>query len=116
MIKGLLRKISESLLVNEDTARMALNYEEMRKHPGWKLHMAALIDLGNGISEYMLSDEFTKLDIHEKDAQQRAFHHTKEIIEFLLNPLKGARHAAAIMQHNKKIEEATRKRSDPKGK
>ena len=71
----------------------------------------------SGIEVYNLiknsRENLTKLDKEEKDAQQRAFYHTKEIIDFLIDPLKGANKYAAYKQHNKKMEatakEATRK-------
>jgi len=113
MIKGVLRKISEGLLNTEEGNRIAVNYLDMQKHLGWKAHQGILVQLGNSITEYMLSEKFTKLDIHEKDAQQRSFYITKEIIDFLLNPMKGANRYAKIAQHNKKMGATNKER--PKG-
>lgn len=110
MIKTVLRKISEGLLRTEEGNRLAVNYIEMQNHLGWKTHQGVLIQIANEITQYMLSETFTKLDIHEKDAQQRSFFITKEIIDFLLNPMKGAEKYAAIMQHNQRMEATQKKR------
>jgi hypothetical protein len=64
----------------------------------------------------MLSEEYTKLSPDEKDAQQRGYFISKEIIDFLLNPMKGAEKYAAVMRHNKKMQETTQKRPKRKPK
>ena len=111
MIKKTLHELSKSFLATEDNQRAWVKYNDMTQHTGWKVHQALIVSIGNKLCEYMLTPEFTKLDKDEKDAQQRAFFIAKEIIDFLLNPLKGAEKYAAIKRHNKKIEEATK----PKG-
>jgi hypothetical protein len=68
-------------------------------------------DARNAIQNYMFSEEFTNLDIKEKDVQQRVFYHVREIVQFLVNPMKGANINAAIKQHNK-----LGSKSDPKEK
>ena len=57
----------------------------------------------------MLTEKFTNLSKEEKDTSQRALFMTKEVIEFLLDPLKGAKKYAAIQQHNKQLEATGRK-------
>jgi hypothetical protein len=113
MIRGLLHKISVEFLKTEEGNRLGVSYMELTKHQGWKVHESMLITIANAISKYMLSEEYTRLPADEKDAQQRGFHITTEIIQFLLNPLKGAEKHAAMTLHNKKME-ATRKQ--PRGK
>jgi hypothetical protein len=114
VIKALLHKISLEFLQSEEGNRLGTQYVDMQNHPGWKVHESILISVANTISQSMLSEEYTKLQALEKDAQQRGYFISKEIIDFLLDPLKGAKKYAAVMQHNKKMQEATTRR--PKGK
>ena len=113
MIKKLLYDMSTSFTREETTLHSLNQYHYMKSDPGWKVHQSMLVAILNKISEYMLSDRFTKLDKDIKDAQQRAFHDTKEIIDFLLDPLKGAKKYSAVQRYNKQLE-AT-KRKQPKG-
>lgn len=87
------------------------HYFDLMEHHGWKTHEKFLIEMLNAIQNYMFSEEFTNLDIKEKDVQQRVFYHVREIVQFLVNPMKGANINAAIKQHNKKIGKQKR----PKG-
>jgi len=109
MIERILHRISVELLKTDQGQQEAQKYHMLKDHPGWKVHQAFLVAVGNNISLYMLSREFTELTRDEKDAQQRAFYHTKEIIDFLMNPLEGANKAAAFERHNKKQMGATKK-------
>jgi len=109
MIKALLNEISVALYKTEEGHRLARNYLELGNQPGWKVHESILTAIGNGISLHMLSEKYTKLSPEDKDAQQRGFYIAKEIIDFLLNPMKGAEKYAAIIEHNKKME-ATKRR------
>ena len=113
MIKNLLHGISKSFWETEENVRSAEKYRRMTKEPGWAVHQGLMVQIANQISLYMLSEDFTRLDATEKDVQQRAFFVSKEIIDFLLNPLKGAKKHAEFIQHNKKME-ATQKRGATK--
>ena len=113
MINKILYDISTEFYKNE-TAQMNLRkYDAMTKHEGWIVHQGLMILIANKIAEAMLTERFTKLSREDKDTNQRAFYMTKEIIDFLLNPLKGAKKYAAIQQHNQKLGATGRKR--PKG-
>ena len=113
MIRGMLHKISVEFLQTEEGNRLGRQYVEMQGSPGWKVHESILISIANEIALSMLSSEYTKLSPADKDAQQRGYFIAKEIIDFLINPLRGAEKYAAIKRHNKKME-ATQKQ--PKGK
>jgi len=89
MIKKLLVKISKEIYHTEDRTSNFRKYGHMRKTDGWKVHQLYMATVANKMSEYLLSKEFTNLDMTDKDAQQRACHYTKEIIDFLFDPLKG---------------------------
>lgn len=115
MISKMLHKLSLELWRTEQGQQELQKYNLLKDHPGWKVHQSMLIALGNNVSLYMLSRDYTALDKEEKDAQQRAFYYTKEIIDFLLNPLEGANKMAAIERHNKKQLGAT-KGSNQEGK
>jgi len=114
MIKKILGNISREFLKSEEKRQQYTKYHQMTKTPGWDIHSSMLIAIGNQISAHMLSEAYTKLSAEEKDIQQRAFFTTKEIVNFLLNPLKGASTSAGIAQHNLQ-QEAILKGKQPKG-
>lgn len=103
MVKRLLTEVSKEIYKTEDIHGALSKYLDMQKHPGWKPHQMFLLMIVNKISELMLSKEFTDLDKETKDTNQRAFRNTKEIIDFLMNPLKGAEQYARILAHNEKV-------------
>ena len=114
MIKKLLYDISVEFYKSETAQSNFTKYDHMKNHEGWVVHQSLLVTIANKIAETMLSEKFTKLNKDEKDAQQRAFYIAKEIIDFLLDPLKGAKNYAAIERYHKKLE-ATGKRKRPQG-
>ena len=94
MIRKLLSKISIDLYNSENRTNNYRNYASMRNHPGWTVHQKLIVTIANKMSEHMLSSEFSKLSAEDMKANQRAFYMTKEIIDFLLDPLKGAKNYA----------------------
>ena len=114
MIKKLLREISIDLYKSEDRTGNWSKYAKLKEQPGWKVHNMFMVLIANKMSEYMFSKEFTELNREDKDANQRSFHMTKEIIDFLIDPLKGANQYAKIALHNQKMG-ATLKGSNRKG-
>lgn len=103
MIRVFLRKLSEGLLQEENQSAYN-SYYEMTNHSGWGTHKAFMVSVLNEISVYMLSDKFTKLEQDEKDVQQRAFFMAREIILFLLDPMKDARQMMQYRHYNKNLE------------
>ena len=103
MIKKLLLDISWAIYTMDDRVGKFRSYGEMRNHPGWETHQKFMVIIANKMSEYMFSDAFTKLSAEEKDIAQRTMHSTKEIIDFLLDPLKKATKLAKVQAWNKKL-------------
>ena len=104
MIKKILYDISVAFFKDEEKQRLYRQYQAMTEHQGWKVHQGMIVEVANRISAYMLTEQFTRLDKEEKDAQQRAFFIAKEIIEFLFDPLKGADKYAKILTLYKDME------------
>ena len=96
----MLRKISHSLASTDNGQQVFQQYKELTQHPGWKVHQGFIIEIANNLAAELLSEGFTKLSKEEKDAQQRAMFIAKEIIDFLNDPLKGAKQYATYQQHN----------------
>ena len=115
MIKKILYDISVDFYRDERSQANFKKYDHMRQHEGWPMHQGFMIMIANKLAESMLTEKFTNLNKEEKDAHQRALFIAKEIIDFLLDPLKGANKYAAIRQYHKKLE-ATGKRKQPKGR
>ncbi len=113
MIEKFLGKLSREFWATEENQRQYAHYHDMTKMKGWNTHQTLLIKIGNELSTYMFSKEYTELSKEEKDIQQRAFVIVKKAIFFLLEPLKGAERMAVIEQHNQKLESTMRKK--PKG-
>ena len=107
MIRTLLREIAIDIYKSEGRTNNFFKYSQMKETEGWKVHQIFMTVIANKMSEYLLSDKFTKLDIQEKDAQQRACHNTKEMIDFLFDPLKGAKNYMAADICARKRKEAT---------
>ncbi len=113
MIEKVLGDLSRAFWATEENQRLYAHYNDMTKTEGWKTHQTLLIQICNELSVYMFSEEYTELSKEEKDTQQRTFFLTKKVIDFLMNPLKGAEKFAAIQQYNQKLESTMRKK--PKG-
>jgi len=96
MIDAVLSKISRYLFLTDEGKQNWNKYEALHEYDGWKVHQGLLIEIMNQVSTYMLNSEFTKLDKEEKDVQQRAFYIVKEVIDFMLNPLKNAQRYVAL--------------------
>jgi hypothetical protein len=80
-------------------------YEEMMKSEGFEIHKRLLVEIANGLLNYMVSKKFTDLDQKQKDVEQRAIYESKELIDFLLNPIKGLTQHNKIAVHNKRMEQ-----------
>jgi len=78
-------------------------YDQMRQSEGWSVHQDLLVEIANGLLKYMVTKEFTKLDKEQKDVEQRAIFECKDLIDFLLDPLKGLKQHNKIAAHNKKM-------------
>jgi len=103
MIKKLLTSISVDLFKTEDRTGNLMKYARMREQPGWKVHQMLLVAIANKMSEHMLSEQFAKLSAEDMKTNQKAFYFTKEIIDFLIDPLKVAKQLAKIALHNEKM-------------
>jgi len=101
-------KITKSLTTFFTTADGELayhKYEEMTKTEGFKIHRAFLTEIGNGLLGYMMTQRFTDLDEKQKDVEQRAIFECKELIEFLLDPIKGLKRHNLVAAHNKRMQQ-----------
>lgn len=88
-MRGILTEISRAY-ANEQYRTQLLQYMDMQKSEGWKVHQQMLLMMRGMIAEEMLSSRFTKLDEREKDVRQRAYHNVNEVIGFLLKPIEKA--------------------------
>ena len=83
---------------------MLHKYEEMMKSEGGKVHQSLLIEIANGLLQYMVTKKFTDLNEKQKDVEQRAIFECKDMIDFLLDPAKGLRQQNILAAHNKRME------------
>jgi hypothetical protein len=79
-------------------------YDEMMKSEGGKVHQALLVEIANGLLQYMVTEKFTDLASSQKDIEQRAIYECKALIEFLMNPTKELRRQNIIAAHNKRMD------------
>ena len=114
MIKKILHQLSIGYQQSEDRINAMKHYGNMMEHPGWKTHEQFLLEITNALNHYVFSEQFTKLDPETKDIEQRVLFHLREVMQFLVNPLRGANINAAIQKHNKRMEKQPKKR--PAGK
>ena len=80
-------------------------YEQMMKTEGFEIHKRVLVEIANGLLQYMVTKTFTDLDQKQKDVEQRAIFECKELIDFLLDPLKGLKRHNLIAAHNKRMQQ-----------
>ena len=83
-------------------------YEQMTKTEGFEIHKRILVEIANGLLQYMVTQKFTDLDQKQKDVEQRAIFECKELIDFLLDPIKGLRRHKLIVAHNKKMQQTVK--------
>ena len=62
------------------------------------------LDLQGGVHLLYEIDFPTEMDAKQKDVEQRAIMECKDLIEFLLDPLKGLRQQKKFAAHNKRME------------
>ncbi len=79
-------------------------YKEMTQTAGFEIHKKMLVEIANGLLQYMVTKKFTDLDSKQKDIEQRAIYECKELIEFLLDPIKGLQRHKKIVAHNIKMQ------------
>jgi len=113
MIKKLLREVSKEVWASNPKNNTLFKYAQLRDSPQWKVHQMFLTLIANKLVEYMLSEEFSELSAPDMKANQRAMLMTKEIIDFLFDPLKGIKNTLRIEAHNRT--EATKHRKRPQG-
>lgn len=87
-MRGILRELSQYYGNTEDGNQKLNRYFGLKQSDGWEIHREFLLMIRAKIAEEMLSRRFMELDKEEKDAKQRAYVYTDEIIRFLLNPLE----------------------------
>lgn len=103
----MISKITNSITAFFDTpdGEIAFHkYEQMTKTEGFVVHKTFLTQIGNGLLSYMVTRKFTEMDAKQKDIEQRAIMECKELIEFLLDPIKGLRQQRKFAAHNKQME------------
>ena len=105
-INRILKKVSLDLWAAENVESTLTRYQNLTRSEDWRIYQTLIVNIGNKITQYMLSKDYSELDKEEKDVQQRVFYMTKELFEFLLDPAKDARKANTIAQYNQ-LREAT---------
>jgi len=113
-ITKILQKTSFDLWAAEHADRTLTRYQNLTRLDDWRVFQNLIVSIGNGISKYMLSKEYSELESLEKDVQQRVFYMTKELLEFIIDPAKDARKANKIMQYNYKQEATWNKKKRPR--
>ena len=103
-MKKLLKDIARGYFKSEDGKKQLLMYSNLTKFPEWSVHKEFLLIMKGTIAEQMFSDEFTKMGKEEKDVKQRTYANMNEVINFLLNPLKGIESEVRYKQHNNLME------------
>ena len=112
----ILRNISLELAGTENGQQSFVKYHDMTKHPGWKVYQSLVIIVANSMAQYLVSKEFSHMASDEKDREQWAIYLSKEVIEFLLDPMKHSKFQRAINVHNQKMEATYTKEATRKGK
>lgn len=108
-LEKILRNLSAELSGTENGQQAWVKYHDMTKHPGWKVYQSLVVAVANSMAEYLVSKEFANMKPDEKDREQWAICLSKEVMDFLLDPMKQNRFQRAVNMHNQAME-ATLKR------
>ena len=115
-IEKILYELSKALVSSENGQNILNQYRDLQAHPSWKSYQGFLVEIANQLAGSMLTKDYTDLDKEQKDALQRAIYISKEVIDFLIDPTKGAIRYAAIKQYNQRLEATMRGSNRPKKK
>jgi len=112
-LKKLIQSVVKQFLESDNGRDALVKYGDMQRTPGWQTYQAFLLELGNCISNEVLTPSFQKLGTNDKLVKLEAYSMTREAIRFLVNPFYGFNKSAGIIRHNKKMEASIREQ--PKG-
>ena len=112
-MQKIISAVAEAFNQSETGKDMLAHYVDMNKHPGWSAHQTILIELGNRVSNEVLTRKFQSQDAEEKLIRLAAYSMISEVIKFLLNPAISLEKAAKFKRHNIKMEATHGKQ--PKG-
>ena len=99
-LERIIGRVSKALWETEDGKIALHKYEKMQETEGWAVHQGLLADIANAFVAEMLSKDFTNLSREEKDSQQKAMYYTKQLIDFLHDPLRRVRKLKGWEQPN----------------
>ena len=100
----ILRNLSLELTQTEQGQQQFAHYHEMTKTRGWKVYQSIVVAVANAMAQHMVSETFTTQSASDKDREQWAIYLSKEVIEFLLDPVKHSRFKQAVDIHNQVME------------
>jgi len=96
--------------LQSDIGREVVNdFYRMKKDPGWKFFHYFVAELGNHISNEVLSRRFQGLDNEEKLIQLAAYSRVNVLLKFFYNPVERFEELAKRKRFNNAI-------GEPKGK
>lgn len=112
----ILRNIAAELANTENGQQSYVKYHDMTKHPGWKVYQSIVVSVANAMAQYLVSKDFALMQPDEKDREQWAIYLSKEVIEFLLDPMKHNRFQRAVNIHNAAMEASLTDRTGERGR
>ncbi len=115
-LEKILRSISSEMASTEEGQMNHAKYHDMQKTQGWRVYQSLVVTIANSMAQYLVSKEFSQLKPEEKDREQWAIFLSKEVIEFLLDPMKHSRFQRAVNIHNQTMEATIKEATKRKGK
>jgi hypothetical protein len=103
-LEKILRQIAGEFARTEEGQQNYAHYHDMQKHKGWKIYQSLVVTIANSMAQYLVSKEFSQMSPEEKDREQWAIFLSKEVIEFLLDPMRNVRFQKAVNIHNQTME------------
>ena len=88
-MKNLLNQFHEYFQQSDDFKQQIVNYQRMLKTKEWRTHYDLLMTIKGIMANDMFSRKYTSLDAQEKDVVQKTYYNINQILDFLLNPVKG---------------------------
>lgn len=109
----ILTSIAQAFIESEDGREALKHYIDLKQHRGWKTHQAFLLEMGNRLSNEVLTRKFQSMEANNKLVRLEAYSMVSEVIKFLLNPVATLTNINKVKAHNIKMGATVKKR--PKG-
>ena len=110
-MQNTINAVAIKFLQSEVGKEVVNDFYRMKQNPGWKFMDLFVAELGNHISNEVLSRRFQKQDSEEKLIQLAAYSRVSTLLKFFLNPVARFEALAKRKRHADNIQGASPKQA-----